>query len=56
VVAKNGADYTVKPGDTLSGIARDLGVDGGWTAIFDRNRDIVSDPDLIFPGQQLDIR
>jgi LysM repeat protein len=53
---RNGADYTVKPGDTLSGIAKDLGVDGGWTVIFDRNRDIISDPDLIFPGQQLDIR
>jgi len=53
---RNGADYTVKPGDTLSGIAKELGVDGGWTVIFDRNRDIISDPDLIFPGQQLDIR
>ena len=55
VAANNGADYTVKPGDTLSGIAGDLGVDGGWTVIFDRNRDIVVNPDLIFPGQQLDI-
>lgn len=55
-VAKNGTDYTVKPGDTLSGIARNLGVDGGWTVIFDRNRDIIHDPDMILPGQRLDIR
>jgi len=56
VVAKNGADYTVNPGDSLSKIAQEQHVDGGWTVIFDRNRDIVSNPDLIFPGQQLDIR
>jgi hypothetical protein len=55
-VVKNGADYTVKPGDTLSGIANGLDVEGGWTVIFDRNRDIIHDPDLILPGQQLDIR
>jgi len=53
---RNGADYTVKPGDTLSEIAQTFGVQGGWTAIFDRRRDVISDPDLIFPGQQLDIR
>jgi LysM repeat protein len=56
VVAKNGADYTVQPGDHLSKIAQVQQVDGGWTVIFERNRDIISDPDLIFPGQQLDIR
>lgn len=53
---KNGADYTVKPGDSLSKIAAAHAVPGGWTVIFDRNRDVVSDPDLIFPGQQLDLR
>ncbi|HEY8374384.1 MAG TPA: transglycosylase family protein, partial [Pseudonocardiaceae bacterium] len=53
---KNGADYTVEPGDTLWGIAQKLGVEGGWQAIYERNRDIINDPDLIFPGQQLDIR
>jgi resuscitation-promoting factor RpfA len=55
VAPRNGADYTVKPGDTLSGIAAAHGIKG-WTVIFDRNRNIISDPDLIFPGQQLDIR
>ena len=56
VTAKNGADYTVQPGDSLSKIAAAQNVDGGWTVIFDRNRDIIRDPDLIFPGQQLDLR
>jgi resuscitation-promoting factor RpfA len=53
---KNGADYTVKPGDTLSEIATQFNVPGGWTVVFDRNRDIITDPNLIYPGQQLDVR
>lgn len=53
---KNGADYTVKPGDTLSKIAAEQGIQGGWTVVFDRNRDIINDPDLIFPNQQIDLR
>ncbi|HEY0640816.1 MAG TPA: transglycosylase family protein [Pseudonocardiaceae bacterium] len=53
---KSGADYTVKPGDTLSKIAAEQGVAGGWSVIFDRNRDIISDPNLIFPNQQIDLR
>jgi resuscitation-promoting factor RpfA len=53
---KNGADHTVKPGDTLSEIATLFNVPGGWTVVFDRNRDVISDPNLIYPGQQLDVR
>jgi resuscitation-promoting factor RpfA len=56
VTLKNGADYTVKPGDTLSEIARQFNVRGGWTAVFNRNRDVIADPDLIYPGQQIDVR
>ncbi len=56
LVPKNGADYTVQPGDTLSKIAAAQGIKGGWTAVFDRNRDVISDPDLIFPNQQIDLR
>jgi LysM repeat protein len=56
VVAQNGVDYIVKPGDTLSGIAAAHGVKGGWTVVFDRNRNIISNPNLIYPGQELDIR
>lgn len=55
-VAKEGADYAVVQGDTLSTIAARENVPGGWQAIFERNQDVVSDPDLIFVGQQLDLR
>ncbi|WHT19987.1 transglycosylase family protein [Crossiella sp. CA-258035] len=56
VTDKNGADYTVVAGDTLSTIASKLQVNGGWKALFERNKDIVKDADLIFPGQKLDVK
>jgi nucleoid-associated protein YgaU len=50
----NGASYTVQPGDTLSGIAQQqLGDATRWPEIFVLNRDVVSDPDKIVPGQVL---
>jgi LysM repeat protein len=46
------AQYAVKSGDTLSSIAQDFYGDASkWRAIFEANRDQISDPDLIFPGQ-----
>ena len=46
--------YTVVPGDSLSGIAqRFLGDSDRWRAIFQANRDQIEDPDRIFPGQVL---
>src|SRR6478752_9661097 len=45
--------YTVVSGDTLSKIAAANGVAGGWQALFQANSDVVSDADLIFPGQVL---
>ncbi len=53
---KNGADYTVVAGDTLSKIAGQQNVAGGWQALFERNTDVVSNADVIFIGQQLDLR
>ena len=48
--------YTVKSGDTLSGIAREyLGDAKEYTRIFEANRDQLSDPDKIKPGQVLKI-
>lgn len=48
---------TVHSGDTLSGIAaRHCGSAGDWTGIWQANRSIVSNPDLIYPGQRLTIR
>jgi nucleoid-associated protein YgaU len=46
--------YIVRPGDTLSGIAqRELGNASRWPEIFERNRDVISNPDRIFPDQVL---
>jgi len=50
--APNG-DYTVVPGDTLSGIAAKQGVQGGWNILWNENKSVVSNPNLIFPGQRL---
>jgi murein DD-endopeptidase MepM/ murein hydrolase activator NlpD len=46
--------YTVVRGDTLSGIADDQDVRGGWRGLYAANRSAIgSDPDLIVPGQRL---
>lgn len=45
--------YTVQKGDTLSAIGSRHGV--AWRQIFEANRDQISDPDKIFPGQTLRI-
>lgn len=48
--------YTVKKGDTLSGIARDyLGDAKEYMRIFEANKDQLTDPDTIQPGQVLKI-
>lgn len=46
--------YTVKAGDTLSQIAKDhLGNAGAYMKIFEINKDQLSDPNKIMPGQVL---
>jgi LysM domain len=45
--------YEVVRGDTLSRIARDQGQDTRVDDVFEANRDTVTDPDRIFPGQVL---
>jgi nucleoid-associated protein YgaU len=48
--------YTVKAGDTLSKIAKEhLGDANSYMHIFEANRDQLSDPDKIKPGQVLKI-
>jgi nucleoid-associated protein YgaU len=48
--------YTVKPGDTLSKIAKEqLGNANAYMEIFNANRDQLQDPDKIKPGQVLKI-
>jgi LysM repeat protein len=43
--------YTVRAGDTLSSIAASQGT--SWRALAQGNPDVLSDPNLIFPGQTL---
>ncbi|MGH3424936.1 MAG: transglycosylase family protein [Nocardioidaceae bacterium] len=47
--------YTVKPGDTLSKIAQRKGIDGGWHALYDANRDSVDNPTMIYVGEHLQL-
>ena len=52
--AAGGKTYTVKPGDTLGKIAKEhLGNAGAYMKIFDLNKDQLTDPDKIKPGQVL---
>ena len=51
-----GKTYTVKPGDTLSKIAKEmLGDANAYMEIFNANKDQLHDPDKIKPGQVLTI-
>jgi nucleoid-associated protein YgaU len=54
--ASAGKTYTVKAGDTLSAIAKaHLGDASAYMKIFDANKDQLTDPDKIRPGQVLRI-
>ncbi|MET9801487.1 transglycosylase family protein [Streptomyces sp. NPDC006368] len=55
-VEKGDGEYKVVAGDTLSTIAAEKKVAGGWEKLFQLNKDIVDDADLIYPGQQLHLR
>jgi nucleoid-associated protein YgaU len=51
-----GKTYVVVKGDSLSKIAkREYGDANKWRTIHEANKDLVSDPDLIYPGQELKI-
>ena len=48
--------YEVKAGDSLSKIAKRIYGDAkSWPRIFDANKDVIKDPNKIFPGQKLKI-
>jgi LysM repeat protein len=46
-------DYTVVAGDSLSKIAQALKTEGGWQALFEKNKAFIANPNLIFVGQTL---
>ncbi|MGW7051772.1 transglycosylase family protein [Streptomyces sp. NPDC054887] len=50
---KGDGEYKVKSGDTLGKIAEKKKVKGGWEKLFELNKDIVDDADVIYAGQQL---
>jgi len=48
--------YTIERGDTLSAIARKFLGDGNlYPKIFEANREVIKDPDKIYPGQVIRI-
>ncbi|AZQ35266.1 MULTISPECIES: transglycosylase family protein [Streptomyces] len=55
-VKKGDGEYKVAKGDTLSTIAAEHDVKGGWEKLYKLNKDIVEDADLIYPGQQLHLK
>ncbi len=55
VEQQTGAEYAVQAGDSLCTIAVEHHIAGGWSEIYQRNADTISDPDVIRPGQQLNL-
>ena len=52
----SGRTYVVVNGDSLSKIAkREYGDVNKWRTIYEANKDLINDPDLIYPGQELKI-
>jgi len=48
--------YVVKPGDSLSKISKKYYDDFmKYPEIFEANKEVIKDPDLIYPGQKLRI-
>ncbi|MGW1076248.1 transglycosylase family protein [Streptomyces sp. NPDC002537] len=52
-VKQGDGDYEVKEGDTLAKIAEAKKVKGGWEKLYELNKSVVDNADLIFPGQKL---
>lgn len=50
--------YVVKPGDSLwriSGLEEVLGRATDWSRLYEANRGLISNPDRIYPGQEIQI-
>ena len=53
--SNNSGTYTVQQGDSLFKIANAHGISGGWEQLYQANQDRISDPNLIYPGQVLNL-
>jgi resuscitation-promoting factor RpfA len=53
--ATGSTSYTVQAGNTLAGIAAAQDVRGGWQQLWNEIQDILSDPNLIYPAQHLNV-
>ena len=52
----SGRTYVVASGDSLSKIAkREYGDASKWRRIYEANKDLIKNPDLIYPGQELKV-
>ncbi|MEV6249287.1 transglycosylase family protein [Streptomyces sp. NPDC051742] len=52
----SGRVHTVRPGDTLSSVARRFAIKGGWQALYKANRDLIgADPNRVVVGTMLRI-
>ncbi|MFC7309190.1 M23 family metallopeptidase [Streptomyces monticola] len=48
--------YTVEAGDTLSAIAEEQGVEGGWRQLYEDNKSVIGDdPNLLQVGDELQL-
>ncbi|WP_284044933.1 transglycosylase family protein [Paractinoplanes maris] len=50
-----GRSYVVRLGDTLELIADRTNIAGGWRALYRINRNVISSPHRIYPGQRLNL-
>ncbi|MEU4800969.1 transglycosylase family protein [Actinosynnema sp. NPDC023587] len=46
-------DYEIKTGDSLSKIATELKVEGGWSKLHELNKEFIPNPDLIMVGHKI---
>jgi LysM domain-containing protein len=51
----SGGTYTVKPGDSIQGIARRFNIPGGWQNLYKINQGMIGAHPVIYPGMRLKI-
>jgi nucleoid-associated protein YgaU len=50
------SEYTIQSGDSLSKIAKQFYGDAKqWPKIYEANKDVIKNPNLIYPGQKIKI-